>query len=336
MVQAPEAEIKRGIPGHRYSPSQNLREHEPAPVGAEPQYETETLLLLGALLLACLSLFHPWGSTTANKTLASQPSELLYNIPMLVVLAGAVVLRWVDLSGRVTVAISTLVAALWVSGLSSDVLSTMTHRASLGTGAELSIVVALLAVAAVVHGWIKNPPHFSIDNNVLIWAGASSALAVGWVVGEWMPWNSWHLHTAAGGTFRGTGTHDLVVSCCVAFRNYTMPNSVREVLTMAFVVVAAITVAFLVPRRVAGIALISIGVLYLADSLSWFYGIAQGNPNPVSLGLGITAQEAQTRQMTASLSGMPGGWIATMTAFLLIVLGVFRLLSTFAQRSSSL
>ena len=292
------------------------------------------LLLTGALTLAVLCLFQPWGSSTANKTLASRPSELAYNIPLCVVLGGTVVLSWLNATRRVLVGFSLPVSLWWAVALSSDLLSTITHRATLGFGAQLAVDGAGLALFAAVLGWVTTSLRLRVGLDALIWAGVSVALAVVWVIGEWMPRSRTDFHmNRAGYTFTATGTKDFVTSCCVAFRNQTMPHNVREILTMTFLVVAAIVIAFFSPRRVAGIGLIAVGVLYLSDSLSWFYQIAQSNPNPIALGM--AAKTVQIGHVTASVSAEPGGWLAAAAAFCLVVVGIFRLLSSFTSRAAS-
>jgi len=291
-----------------------------------------TLALALALALALLSLLVKWGSSADDKTLASQPSELLYNIPLLVTLAGALVLSWFDATRRAAVALNLLVGTSWVIGLTDDLLGSITHRSTLGPGAIIATVGAVVALVAMVLGLIATPLRLRIKSDAIIWAGASFVLAGVWVIGDWMSWTSTDYHlNASNYTFPSTGTKDVVTSCCVAFRNQTMPNNVRQALTMALVVVAALTVAFLIPR-VAGIALIGIGVLYISDSLSWLYQIAQSHPSPVALGVPVS--QVQAGQMTASVSGLPGGWIATTATFGLLALGVFRLLSSSAGHST--
>jgi hypothetical protein len=284
-----------------------------------------------ALILAVVSLFLPWGSSTASKSLASEASNLLYNIPFLIVLAAAIVLRRVDTTRRASVAVSLLVSVWWVVSLSSDVIGTITHHATLGPGAKLGVTGAVLALlaTAIAISWAVDPFRVRIGVGSLVWAAGSAALAVTWVVGEWLPWQRNDLHSnVTSYVFKGSGTHDLVTSCCTAFRNQTMPNNVREALTMGLVVVAAFTVAFLIPRQAGGIALIGVGILYLADPLSWLARIAQSNVNPLSLG--APRNDILSGQLTASVSGLPGGWIALTAAFCLVALGVFRLLSSFA------
>jgi len=307
----------------------------PSEVDSEPHVADGTTFMLVALGLVVAALFVPFGSSTGSKSLASIPSDLLYNLPLLIVLVGAVLLRRAEATRQASVTVGLLGVVWWAVAVTNEVIGTITHQATLGIGAKLSITGVVLALISTVLGWTVAPLTLRVRFDALIWAGVSAVLAAGWVIGTWMPWTStdWHTNTP-GFTFPSTGTKDVVTSCCVAFRNQTMPNNVRQALIMAFVLVAAITVAFLVPRSLAGIALLTIGVLYLADPLSWLYQIARSNPNAVSLG-GFSAKVVQSGQITASVSGMPGGWITLAAAFGLIVLGIFRLISSFAPSSDA-
>jgi hypothetical protein len=92
---------------------------------------------------------------------------------------------------------------------------------------------------------------------------------------------------------------------------------------MGLLLIGSVVVAFLIPRKVPGIALMGLGVLYLSDSLVWLYQLAHG----------LTLSSAQERSIeeSASLSGLPGGWIAMAAAIGLVLLGLFRFLSSYVR-----
>jgi hypothetical protein len=292
------------------------------------------VLQLAALVLAIASLLTPYGSSTKNATLASSPENLAYNIPLLVVVASAIALFWPwptrDSAGKVAF----LAALWWLFALSGDVISTVVHRGTLGTGAKLSIagVVVELVVAVMLPS--QSPAKWRGGGDALAWAGASALASTAWVVGEWLPWTRTTVHfTVPGLTFHGTGTSTVSTTCCVAFRDSTMPNNVETALTMALLLVAAIAVAFLWFRWVAGVTLISLGVLYSAYSLDWLVQISNNSPSPNSLGI-PAATIAQGRPVVA-VAPLPGGWIALASVFALLLLGVFRVLSRSPEDRSS-
>ena len=151
------------------------------------------------------------------------------------------------------------------------------------------------------------------------------AMAIVWIVGTWLPWEQTTARFAAAGFhFPSTGSSSATKSCCVAFRNTSMPTNVRQGLIMGLLVVAVIAIAFLFPRKVAGIALIGTGVLYLSDSLTWLFDISQSNLNPI--GFGYPASVITQGRLTITVTALPGGWIALGAAVGLVLLGVFRLL----------
>lgn len=66
---------------------------------------------------------------------------------------------------------------------------------------------------------------------------------------------------------------------------------------------------------------------------AWIYEIAHNHPDPVTLGM--AKSEVVQGNMTATVTGLIGGWIALAAALGLVVLGFFRLLSAFVQVSET-
>ena len=289
-----------------------------------------------ALVLAISSLLVPYGSSSGGKSLASLPVDVAYNIPLLLVIAMATALAAfgrTDEARASSIALALLAGLWWVAALIPDAVSTMTHHATLGSGAKLSVIGALLVVASVLLAVWNYGLSLRVTTVAIIWAAASFALAAGWVVGNWMNWTrTTYLASASNFTFRSSGTNVVSAACCVAFRNSTMPENLGQAVILTLIIVAAVAVAFLVPNRAAGIALMGLGVLYFADPLSALYPIIDGHPSAHSLGIPLT--EVRNGQITATVAGLPGLWIATGAALILIALGVFRILSSFAEPDS--
>jgi hypothetical protein len=289
--------------------------------------------VVASLILAILSFFWEWGSSTFHEPLKSNPEIWLVVMPVCVVLAASSIMVWFRAMSSTVFNLCVLVAAGWIAYLLADVVNTLEHHATLGLGAKLalgSLAAACLAAASL------RPPSIVVTPSGLIWGTCFLLCALAWVVGVWGPWVQTVAHIGVSGpTWRTTHTADFVQNCCYAFSGAsTLPDKLESGLTMAIIVIGSIVFALCLPGWVSGSSVIALGVLYAGESLSWIYHIAHVHPNPVTLG-GVTEALVANDHITATVTGEIYGWIAVAAVIALIVLGVFRLLSSFIQTSSA-
>jgi hypothetical protein len=288
--------------------------------------------VVASLILAVLSFFWEWGSSTYHEPLSKTPEVWLVVVPVCVVLAAASIMVFFRVMSSTVFNLCVLVAAFWITYLLSDVVSTIQHHATLGLGAKFAL--GSLAAACIAAASLR-PTSIAFTPSGLIWGAGFLLCAVAWVVGFWGPWLQTVAHIGVNGPTWGT-THsaDFVQNCCFAFTHaYTLPEKIGSGLTMAIIVIGSIVFALCLPGWVSGTSVIALGVLYAGESLSWIYHIAHDHPNPVTFG-GITEAQVVHDHVTATVTGEVYGWIACAAVIALIVLGIARLLASVVQTSS--
>jgi hypothetical protein len=281
--------------------------------------------------LSVASLFVPWGSTTGNQALSSSPDSWLVVLPYCIVLGAAAVMVWSRKMRSTVFILCALVAALWVSYIISDVVWTIQHQASLGLGAKLAL--GSLAAGCIALPQLRRP-SLAVTPSGLIWGGVLLLCAGSWVLGFFGTWTRTTLSASAPGFhFNATHTAEFVYSCCFSFgSNYSNPEKIGSAILIAVILVAAVVLALCSPGWVSGTSVIALGLLYVGQSLSWIYDLAHNHPDPITLGL--NRAEVAQGHITATVTGTWSGWVASAAAAALVVLGVFRLLASFARTST--
>jgi hypothetical protein len=123
--------------------------------------------------------------------------------------------------------------------------------------------------------------------------------------------------------------------CCVPFQNDIVPANIREAATMLTLLVGSILLALVWRRTTSGVGLAALGLLYLSSSVSWIVGLADPTISRGALLLlfKISPQQADSINLTGTTSGLIGGWLATIAAAALFILGIMRLLAAVAAPS---
>jgi hypothetical protein len=104
---------------------------------------------------------------------------------------------------------------------------------------------------------------------------------------------------------------------------------------MLTLLVGSILLALVWRRTTSGVGLATLGLLYLSSSVSWIVGLADPtiSRETLLLLLKISPQQADSINVTGTTSGLIGGWLATIAAIALVILGVMRLLAAVAAPS---
>ena len=96
---------------------------------------------------------------------------------------------------------------------------------------------------------------------------------------------------------------------------------------MALLIAAPLVLPHLGGRSVGGLAVASLGVLYLSDSLYWFVStIARPALDPVTY-LHMTQSQVSAAGLQLSQSGLIGGWLATGAAIGIVMCGALMAIS---------
>ena len=151
-------------------------------------------------------------------------------------------------------------------------------------------------------------------------------LALVWAIGDWLPWTrTVYTIGRAGYTFPAThsNTRKRLLSGYAFGSNFTFLQKVQTAVFMALLLIGSVVLAFLLPRKVPGIALMALGALYLSDTIVWLYQLAHPPSYPA------TEKQLRFFHLSTSVTGLPGGWIAAAAAIALVLLGLFRFLSSY-------
>ena len=273
------------------------------------------------------SVLVPWSSTDA-QALLGDAANAAFNAPSLLRVSVAAVLTLIR-PARVLVAPLVLVVALLnYAGLASDFeeFTAISKEGGdyLTAGIWISLLACSILLAASVLLWRATGITTKSDPAALKWAAGTTVASIVWLVGYALPWQrTTYTMTTDGWTWEATDSATLVRDCCTIFSGEA-PASTRQGLTVLAVLVLGVLLPFLLPRTTAAVSVIGLGLALSADSLGWFVHLSEpvnleGVPNQVEAGI------------TAARSALPGGWISTLAALTLILIGVFMLL---AQQSA--
>lgn len=284
----------------------------------------QVLVFLG-ITLGVLSALLPW-SQIQPHALASDPKLLAMNIPTFLVSALIVVMTLIPSSRIGALAALVPLTVLTAAGNSSDWL----HGAeSMGPGAWMSAASLIVSVLALVTGWRVFGLYLQVDRPSLAWAGAAVATVMVYLLGQFLPWNRTIYRMAAPGvTFDQNGRSVLITDCCVPFRDGTWISASRTGAEFLSVLVLGIVTAFFARRWAAGVGLGVLGVLMLADPVAWVVGARTSRIAPTDL---WSAREVEELRLSVEQEMLPGGWIALGASVLLVLIGVFRILSAAVQ-----
>ena len=282
-------------------------------------------IVLGAALLIG-AVFAPWYQDTSS--LASDSFQLAFNLPSMV-LAGAAVGLCLFRSTRTAAGLVALLVGVWVAiQMITAISGTGWHLGqALSVGAAVTLVLG--GIGCLVTGGFA----IKVDVPAVAWAAGGAVLAGLWIAGEWLPWQRWtYLYTPVGSTQVSEISH---WDCCVPFQNGSVPANIREAATMLTLLVGSILLALVWRRTTSGVGLAALGLLYLSSSVSWVVNLADPtiSREALLLLLKISPQQADSLNVTGTTSGLIGGWLATIAAIALVILGVMRLLAAVAAPS---
>ena len=281
-------------------------------------------IVVGAALLIG-AVFAPWYEDTSS--LASVSTDLEGALPSMMLAVSAVGLCLFR-STRTAAGLVALLVGVWVA------IGSITEIG--GAGWHLGQTLSMSAVVALVLGGIgcllTGGFAIKVDVPAVAWAAGGAVLAGLWIAGEWLPWDrTTYRYTPVGATQVSESHWD----CCVTFQNHSVPANIREAATMLTLLVGSILLALVWRRTTSGVGLATLGLLYLSSSVSWVVGLADptiSRETLLSL-LKITPQQANSINVTGTTSGLIGGWLATIAAIALVILGVMRLLAAVAAPS---
>jgi hypothetical protein len=288
-----------------------------------------------SLVLAPVSMILPWGSETSNTSLFSSPGLLAYNVPALVVIFFASLLT---LKASVRSAAAVLLGLFSIDtaiGLSNSIISVLLSKDTAGPGLWVSLASFLSSLTGTVLLARRTGLRLKIGTQSLFWAVAGLTSASLWVLGDWFPWVQTTYHANSGFKFTGSGTNTLVIKCCTPFQNSTWPTTLRSVLSMLFILAAVLGINFLIPEWVSGVAMSSLGLLYLSDNLHWLASTIAApilDPNKVP---GWTVAKIASDGLSETQMGLFGGWISLGACIILIFIGVFRTIGAIGKRDKS-
>lgn len=281
-------------------------------------------VVVGAALLIG-AVFAPWYQNSSS--LASVSTNLANNLPSLVLAVAAVGLCLFR-STRTAGGLIAVLVSLWCAiGLISEIGGAGWHLGqALSVGAAVTLLLG--GIGCLVTGGVA----IKVDVPGVAWAAGGAVLAGLWIAGEWLPWDRTTVRYTSVGATQVSESH---WDCCVPFQNQSVPANIRAAATMLTLLGGSILLALVWRRTTSGVGLAALGLLYLSSSASWVVGHTDPTigRETLLLMLKISPQQADSINVTGTTSGLIGGWLATIAAVALVILGVMRLLAAVAAPS---
>jgi hypothetical protein len=272
-----------------------------------------------ATVLTVVSLFP--GYSVAGPGLAASSQAIWFNVPVIACLGASTVLllhrRSAPAGAGLLVGGTTVGTALYVTTVGSVVHGTDATGADLGLA---GLACAVMASTLVTWLGVRSGARLSAHWGGALWAMLAASVAVVWAVGDAANWvKATYAIPAGSGTFTATGTNMRSTSCCTPLSLVGWERS-QAVAVLVLGVVVPIVAALWVPVRVGVAAIIGAALVTLSGVASEFATLSQ----PVLPITRSATATSQSYQVTTTLHGLPGLWVALVSAVVLLLVAVGR------------
>jgi hypothetical protein len=291
-------------------------------------------LLLCAAVLTVTGLFPDYYQ--GGHSLASNAASVWLNVPGILGWGLAGVLLLVPRTRTLGAAFSLGVTALFASLYVSDIGALWTESESAGLGVILGLVgLAVALVGAGLGVFLLIRSHaIGWSRAVSAWAWAAGAGVVGitYSVATAFAWFNIHLHaTVSGFRYTLTGTPDLTVQfgSLVKEHGWTLAGDLLLIVLVPLVLLVA---AYSAPPRISAAILIGAALAMLAGPIAAIATLA----TPVTAAaLHLSPQNVAASGVIITQHGLPGLWIATISAAAVGFAGIARAISTFTGANTA-
>jgi len=268
----------------------------------------EFYLLLCSSTLVVFAVFLPYDDRLTR--LIDSPGNRTYNLVPILLIIGLTIFAYFRKSDEVLLA-GLIPLVYWhMQGNVSNIGNWLTGDRTPRIGSLLELANFVL-MSYLVFVLVKRVPKtFVWTSEKLRVAVVLSALGILYVFGSWMNWTkTTYLITLGESLWSKNNSKESSESCCMLFENTTEWQwQFRDFVFVVGLFVAMYSLVYLIAGSHLGFGIFSVGLVLIANPLSWIAGLFPKYIDPLTKG--FDAKEIKDMGLVIYQEPLMGGWIA--------------------------